>query len=108
MVYQLCQQHNYEPLITLTATTPRYFESTFPILYDKSIAGEAERAKGFYNVLVEEGKKLGVYPYRLPVSHMNLLDKDTPQFTLVKTLKKAIDPDNILAPGRYCNQDLSE
>ena len=43
-------------------------------------------------------------PYRVASDQMGLLVKSRPEFFgLVKQLKAVFDPNNIIAPGRYCS-----
>ena len=45
----------------------------------------------------------GFPPYRVSIDQMERLFGLRPQFfALVKQLKSALDPNRIIAPGRYC------
>lgn len=100
MVETICDHHEIDPLITLTALSDTTFDSTVPILFD--LNSELENARNCYETLFAAGKKLGFLPYRLSSQYMNLIVKDTPYWNLVRSLKNTIDPDNLLSPGRYC------
>ena len=44
----------------------------------------------------------GIYPYRLGIQQMNMLNKADPVYAEIQQrLKAALDPQHILAPGRY-------
>jgi 4-cresol dehydrogenase (hydroxylating) len=101
MVTSICIKHQIEPLITLTSFSERSFDSTVPILFKKKDPSAVQRAHACYEELFETGKTLGFLPYRLSIHSMNKLDKYDAAPDLLKRIKKAIDPNNILAPGRY-------
>ncbi|MBU4477807.1 MAG: FAD-binding oxidoreductase [Elusimicrobia bacterium] len=103
MVETICRKHQIEPLITLTSLSPRVFDSTVPILFDANNPEESDRADACYRELFETGRTEGYLPYRMGVQYMNLVTgADTSYWRLVQSLKQTVDPDDILAPGRYC------
>ncbi len=102
MVKRICIEHGIDPLITLTSLTDRCFDSTVPLLFDRGNQEEAGRAQNCYDALFNAGKEEGFLPYRVGVQSMHLITRyDGSYWNLVTTLKRAIDPDNIIAPGRY-------
>lgn len=101
MVKAICIKHQIEPLITLTSFSDRCFDSTIPILFRKNDGAAVERAHACYEELFETGKTLGFLPYRLSIHSMSKLSQHDATPELLKRIKKAIDPNNILAPGRY-------
>lgn len=54
-------------LITLTTIDAKCFDSTIPILFNLSSPEQVERANAYYEYLLEEGSKLGFFPYRLTI-----------------------------------------
>jgi 4-cresol dehydrogenase (hydroxylating) len=101
-VTRICTQHGMDPLITLTSLSNRCFDSTVPLLYNKESPEEAARAEACFYALFNAGKAEGFVPYRLGVHAMHLAtDSTAPTWNLVNQFKTAIDPDHILAPGRY-------
>jgi 4-cresol dehydrogenase (hydroxylating) len=54
-----------------------------------------------YHELQRRLTAAGYYPYRLGIQSMNLLDSDPARADFLSTLKRALDPNNIIAPGRY-------
>ena len=106
MVDRVCTEHGIEPLITLTSLSDRCFDSTVPLLFDRSSPDEAKRADRCYRALLSAGQELGCVPYRSGVQTMELFTGvDSSFWRLVRTLKGAVDPDNLIAPGRYCPLD---
>ena len=93
-------RHGCEPLITLSSLSERCFGSSIPILFDK--ASDAEAARTCHLELLEEGRKAGFFLYRVSTDAMDWLMQQAPeQWNLVASLKRALDPDNLIAPGRY-------
>lgn len=102
MVEAICTAHGIEPLITLTSQSERCFDSSVPLLFDKTDPAATERALACYAALFEAGKQRGFLPYRLGVHAMeSFTHSGTPFWKLAATVKSAVDPDGIIAPGRY-------
>ncbi len=100
---RICLSKDIEPLITLTAISERCFDSTVPILFDKNNKKEAERAYECHRELIELSREMGIFPYRMDINTMrNTFDAaEGSAFTMYQKMKAAIDPNNIIAPGRY-------
>ncbi|MBE0486437.1 FAD-binding oxidoreductase [Marinobacter sp.] len=102
MIERICPQYGVNPLITLTTINDRCFDSTVPLLFDRTDAHATARANDCYRALCEAGQKEGFLPYRLNVDAMGILNTSGCAFTrLASQLKAAVDPNYILAPGRY-------
>jgi 4-cresol dehydrogenase (hydroxylating) len=94
--------HGREPLITLTSLSERCFASTVPILFDHESAVERDAAWRCYDRLLTEGAARGFLPYRVGIQSMAWLMNQAPaHWKLVSALKGALDPEALLAPGRY-------
>lgn len=94
-----------EPLITLTSQGDRLFDSTVPLLFDKQDPEASAIASAGLERLIEVGRPLGFYPYRLHVqSQAAHLSRQSSSAELVSRLRKALDPDDLLAPGRYASR----
>lgn len=106
MVNRICVEHQIEPLITLTSLSFRCFDSRVPILFNPQDPDETSRAHKCYRAFYETGKKEGFLPYRVGIEHMGLVTQTgSTYWNLVSRLKKTVDPDGIIAPGRYCPID---
>ena len=102
MVTGTCLAHGFEPLITLTTLSDRCFDSSVPILFDHRRPGERERAQACYEALLQRGRALGCYPYRVGVEAYRLLSaQDDPGLELGRRIKALLDPGGVLSPGRY-------
>ncbi len=102
MVKRVCIEHSIDPLITLTSLSDKVFDSTIPLLFERADPEAAARANNCYRALYAEGKKLGLLPYRIGVNCMDLAGNgETSFWKTARKIKFALDPDNIIAPGRY-------
>ena len=103
MVTRVCTDHGIEPLITLTSLSDRLFDSTVPVLYCPEQPGATEMAHECFNALLQQGHAMGCLPYRFGTQTMTRLKQfdDGSHKHFVHQLKKAIDPGNLIAPGRY-------
>jgi len=106
MIERICPQYGVNPLITLTTVNDRCFDSTVPLLFDRSDADATARARDCYAALLNAGQREGFLPYRLNVDTMDTLNNDRSAFPgLASQLKAAVDPNFILAPGRYVHRN---
>lgn len=102
MVERICAAHGIEPLITLTSLSDRCFDSSVPLVFDRSDPKAVESAQKCYLSLLEAGKEQGFIPYRMGVQAMDQLTSSDATFWDVATkLKFALDPEGIIAPGRH-------
>lgn len=103
MVTDTCRTHGLDPLITLTSLSDRCFDSTVPLLFDRSDGHQVQAAKDCHEALLIRAREDGFLPYRLGIDHMPwAVDPETPYWSTVAKLKQALDPQHIIAPGRYC------
>ncbi len=101
-VHETCGRHAMEPLITLTSLSDRCFDSTVPLIFDRSDAGQVSRAAACYQDLFTAGQAIGAVPYRFAIDQMaKVVDPDSTFWKTVSQLKNAVDPRGIIAPGRY-------
>jgi FAD/FMN-containing dehydrogenase len=94
--------HRIEPLVTLTSLSDRCFDSSVPLLFDRSDPDATARANPCYRSLLDEGAREGFVPYRVGIGAMDWLEaRDTVAWQLLGKIKRSLDPDGIIAPGRY-------
>jgi 4-cresol dehydrogenase (hydroxylating) len=71
-------------------------------MYDRDVAGEDQRAMECHDKMLQVLIQEGYIPYRLGIQSMNSLPPSQDDYgKLISTLKRGLDPNNILAPGRY-------
>lgn len=102
IVEPILAKFGFDVCITLTAVNQRCFDCTLPLLYDKEDPEEVERAQACYVNLVRACQREGYIPYRHGIQSMaEETSKDDTFWKVIHTLKMALDPEGILAPGRY-------
>jgi 4-cresol dehydrogenase (hydroxylating) flavoprotein subunit len=102
IIEQVSFAHYMEPHLSLECVTERSVIITVALLYDRDIAGEDERAMTCYHELLHKLTEAGYIPYRLGIQSMNELPAAIDDSAVLwQRIKTALDPNNILAPGRY-------
>ncbi len=107
LVKECVLRHGFEPVISLTALTDRTLSCIVSITYDRSEEGEDAKAAECYARLMETLTGNGYYSYRLGVNSMMAMDEGNAYSETLRHLKRALDPNGILAPGRY-SSDLKK
>jgi 4-cresol dehydrogenase (hydroxylating) len=93
--------HGFEPMMSFSLVSERSIVCVAMIGYDREVAGEDERAFECHQTLTRRLIDRGYPPYRLNVRSMNDLEDQTTYLAVLRSLKSALDPKGILAPGRY-------
>lgn len=102
MVKEITARHGFEPLITFTTLSDRLFDSTVPLVFERSDPAAVAAVHACYTELVEAGRLKGWFPYRLGIDGMPILQMLAPNArSFLHKLKQGLDPDNLIAPGRY-------
>jgi 4-cresol dehydrogenase (hydroxylating) flavoprotein subunit len=101
LVRERILSHGFEPIISLTALTDRTLSCIVSVTYDRLQAGEDEKAASCYSDLLGVLARNGYYSYRLSVNGMAAMDEGNAYSEMLRRLKSALDPNGILAPGRY-------
>ncbi len=95
--------HHFEPLITMSAINTRALCCVMSICYDKTSSQESESAERCYETMSNTLLARGYLPYRTGIQSMSTVPRDdNAAMQTQQRLKKAFDPSEILAPGRYC------
>lgn len=94
-------KHKFEMPVTLTLIDHKHMTGVFNISFDKSNAEETARAHKAYQELSEATFQLGYLPYRCGLASKAVKNYSPEQFAFLQKIKLALDPQNILAPGRY-------
>ena len=98
----VCLAHGFEPLITMTSLSERCMDSSVALLFDPRAEGQAERARRCYEALFDEGRRLGLLPYRVGVDAFHKLEAaDDGGLDLARRIKGLLDPQGLVSPGRY-------
>ncbi len=94
-------ESGFEPQISMTLLTERSVACVISISYDRHMPGEDSKAMACYSRLQSELEREGYYSYRLGIAGMNKQHLQPAYYNLLRGLKLAVDPQEILAPGRY-------
>lgn len=94
--------YQFEPNIGLTCTSGRSIHTFIAIIYDRDLAGEDQRAMECHDKMLQLLTQEGYIPFRLGIQSMNSLPPAVDDYgKLLSAVKRGLDPNNILAPGRY-------
>ena len=91
----------FEPMISLTMLTARQVQCVTSITYDRDVPGEDERALECYHEMGRRCTQAGYHPYRLGIQSMGQPQEHTSLSNLLHAIKMTVDPNGVLAPGRY-------
>jgi 4-cresol dehydrogenase (hydroxylating) len=98
---ELMLRHGFEPAISLTVITDRTLACIISIAYDRDVPGEDGRAMACYHDMLGRFAEAGYYSYRLSVGAMGAMGHGGSYTKLLHGFKQMLDPNGILAPGRY-------
>ena len=94
--------HGFEPNISVVCLTERIANLVIALMYDREVPGEVERAIACYRELLAAHLGVRLNPSRLGTQSMDSLPRASDGWgTLMRTLKRSLDPNDILGPGRY-------
>jgi len=94
-------KEGFEPQMSVSLATDRMAICVVTITYDRDVAGADGAAMQCFNLLAERLQARGYPLYRRNIAAMNSTDLSPAYAALLRELKAAIDPNAILAPGRY-------
>jgi 4-cresol dehydrogenase (hydroxylating) len=95
-------RHNLEPQYMFWSPNQWSLKSFIVIAYDRDVEGEDQRAFNCYKTLYSELYKAGFSPNRLGIQSMETVAPDQQGYIdFIERIKKLVDPNDILAPGRY-------
>lgn len=97
----LILSHGFEPQISITLITERALACIIAIGYDREVPDEDRKALECYSALQKQFAAAGYYSYRLSLPGMDMHAADSTYGRFLRTIKTAVDPSEILAPGRY-------
>jgi 4-cresol dehydrogenase (hydroxylating) len=98
----LFQKHGIDFSLSFILVNPRSVVMLMEIFFDKESPDETARAAALFEALSDQTIRAGYQQYRTSVHYMDRILAEAPEYRrLAESLKRALDPDNILAPGRY-------
>jgi 4-cresol dehydrogenase (hydroxylating) flavoprotein subunit len=105
-VFDLCRpvfrEHGFDFSVSVIVVNPRSVVLLMEIFYDKADPAETARARALYEDLCGLTVRAGYQQARTNPAYMHRLLEPVPQYQrLLDSMKRAVDPCGILAPGRY-------
>ena len=98
----MVKRYGFDFYMAMLMANSRSLIMLMSIFYDKSDPAETERARRLYEELCEATIEAGYQHYRTSVAYQGKILEKSPAFLrFVNTLKSAVDPGGILAPGKY-------
>jgi len=92
----------FELLVTFTMINERAMIAITNVAFDKDVAEETAAATQCYDALLDACIANGYYPYRATLRGMSdIASPDDPFWQIAAEIKRALDPGQIIAPGRY-------
>jgi len=102
LVEPIFEEFGFEPLTTFIMTSARALVCPITVCYDKQNQDETARAQQCYSRLFDEVMIRGYHPYRAGIQSMSKLSQGSSVFwEVVREIKHALDPKDVVAPGRY-------
>ena len=103
IVRPLYDKYGFDFSGCLTRINNRTFFLLLGIFFQRENEMESQRALELYDALVQEIKQAGYQPYRgsIPYWSQHNSYKNSTLIDLLSGIKQTVDPENILAPGKY-------
>ncbi len=99
---RLYREHGFDYSNAFISLNPRTTMSLMQIFFDRDDPDEAARALGLQRALFEACQRAGYPQYRTGMSFHKQMFADNPGYLrTLGAIKDALDPNGILAPGRY-------
>jgi 4-cresol dehydrogenase (hydroxylating) len=99
---QIFDKHEFDFFAEVIVESARSVILLVGVFYDKQDAADAERALAWYHEARDAYVEHGYPPYRATsMSMATALDANPQAKAFLASLKQAVDPQNLIAPGRY-------
>lgn len=99
---QVFDKHEFDFFVEVIVESARAVILLVGVFYDRHDPAEAERARAWYGEAREVYIREGYPPYRATSMSMpGAMDSNPVARDLLATIKAAVDPQNLIAPGRY-------
>jgi 4-cresol dehydrogenase (hydroxylating) flavoprotein subunit len=102
LVESIFFEHGFEPMLVYLVHHDRAAYLLPMLVYDRDLPGEDERARACHDAVTSALRARGHLPFRLGLQSMAALPAEATEYTtLIERLKRALDPNDVVAPGRY-------
>lgn len=99
---QVFEKHEFDFFVEVIVESARSVMVLVGVFYDRHDPADAERARAWYHEARQAYFDNGYPPYRATTMSMPIaLDSNPAAKAFLATLKQAVDPANLIAPGRY-------
>jgi 4-cresol dehydrogenase (hydroxylating) len=101
-IKRICAKNRFETASILIQLNPRSFIGLVPLFFDRTNEEETARSQRTYDELCDWLMAHHYQQYRCCTPRMEkILECNHSYSTLMQTIKSALDPNGIIAPGRY-------
>lgn len=102
IVEPLFNRFGFDVMVTFTMINERAMIGILNVAYDKGDAAEVDRATACYDAMAQSLMSAGYPPYRTsPQGMAKLHSGDDVFWDVARAIKEALDPNDIIARGRY-------
>lgn len=102
LIEETMSSFQFEPVVGVQCHSPRAAHVVASIVYDRDQPGQDSKALDCHDTLLKRLVREGFIPYRLTTRGMGAASTwPDVSASLMKSLKRLLDPSDILAPGRY-------
>ena len=99
---RIFDQHEFDFFVEVIVESPRSVIVLVGVFYDKKDPADADRARAWYQDALAAYTEQGYPPYRATImSTATALDANPAAKAFLASIKQAVDPQNLIAPGRY-------
>jgi len=96
------QRHGFEAAITVNLMGTKAMEGVVSLAFDRRNPEQTKAAHACVQEMEARYVEQGYPPYRVGINSMHhILNENDPFWTTVRDLKKILDPNGIISPGRY-------
>lgn len=95
-------RHGFEAAITVNLVNTKAMEGVVSLAFDRRDKAQIEAAHACIQEMEARYMQQGFPPYRVGINSMHqVVNGDDPFWRTIRDLKQVLDPNNIIAPGRY-------
>ena len=100
---KISETTDIQPYYNFVGLTKTSLEGFFRVFFNRQNPLEVSKAHQWNQLVYQKLSEMGFHPYRANVEQMqNIYSNDNDYWKTVKSIKKALDPNNIISPAKYC------